>query len=147
MTIDLSNPIVAQYFSATNDPNVWQCKKTGFLLGHGILKFYCSFGGNALCGLTHLGLPLSSETPVAGHDGVVYQRFERGVLAYDPGKAVDSPPQAGDVYVMHIDSGVGQDPHIADLQNQVASLQQSALAQELQKEQSKLEQIAKIIGS
>jgi hypothetical protein len=126
MSIDLSNSAVAQYFSATNDPAVWQCKKTGFLLGHGILKFYCSFGGNALCGLTHLGLPLSSETPVAGHDGVVYQRFERGVLAYDPSKAVDNPPGSDNVYLAHIDSGIGQDPRIAQLQAQIATLQQPA---------------------
>ena len=125
-TIDLSNPTVAQYFSATNDPAVWQCKKTGFLLGHGILSFYQKFGGDALCGLTYLGLPTSSESSVAGHNGVVYQRFERAVLCYDPQHVIDSPPQAGDVYVMHIDSGVGQDPRIAQLQATIAQLQQPA---------------------
>lgn len=125
-TIDLSNPTVAQYFSATNDPAVWQCKKTGFLLGHGILGFYQKFGGDALCGLTYLGLPTSNETSIADHPGVVYQRFERAVLCYDPQHVIDSPPQAGGVYVMHIDSGVGQDPRIAQLQAQIVTLQQPA---------------------
>ncbi len=56
----------------------------------------------------------------------VYQRFERGVLAYDPQHVINSPPGAGDVYCMHIDSGLGQDPRISQLQALIAQLQQPA---------------------
>lgn len=126
MTINLNTPRVSYYFEGSND--VWRCKQTGFLVGHGILSFYRKFGGDALCGLTYLGLPLSNETGVSGHPGIVYQRFERGVLAYDPHHTIDSPPGAGDVYCMHIDSGLGQDPRITQLQLLTAQLQQSISA-------------------
>lgn len=120
MSIDLTNGVVAQYFSSSG--NVWKCTN-GFVIGGLILVFYRGFGGDALCGLTYLGLPTSNEIGVSGHPGLVYQRYERGVLAYDPQHIIDSPPGAGDVYCMHIDSGLGQDPQIAKLQAQVLDLQ------------------------
>lgn len=123
MTINLNTPRVSNYFEASG--NVWHCKQTGFLVGHGILSFYQKFGGDALCGLTYLGLPTSNEIGVSGHAGLVYQRFERGVLAYDSQHIIDSPPGAGDVYCMHIDSGLGQDPRISQLQTLIAQPQQS----------------------
>jgi hypothetical protein len=126
MTIDLNTHRVSNYFEGSN--NVWHCKQTGFLIGNSILSFYQQFGGNALCGLTYLGLPLSNEIGVSGHPGVVYQRFERGVLAYDPQHVIDSPPGAGEVYCMHIDSGLGQDPRISQLQALIAQLQQPTSA-------------------
>lgn len=123
MSIDLTTPGVSNYFEGSDD--VWRCKQTDFLVGHGILSFYQKFGGDALCGLTYLGLPTSNEIGVSGHPGLVYQRFERAVLAYDPQHIIDSPPGAGDVYCMHIDSGLGQDPRITQLQALIAQLQQS----------------------
>jgi hypothetical protein len=124
-TIDLSDPTVASHF--TGGPDIWQCKDNKFLIGHGILGFYQKFGGDALCGLTYLGLPLSNEIAVLNKDGttigVVYQRFERGVLAYDPRHQIDNPPGSKDVYLMHIDSGLGQDPRITQLQSQIADQQ------------------------
>jgi hypothetical protein len=128
--ITLDTPRVSQYFDGS--PNVWRCKKNGYFVGHAILSFYQKFGGDALCGVTYLGLPLSNETAVSGHPGVVYQRFERGVLAYDPQHTIDSPPASGNVYCMHIDSGLGQDPRIAQLQAQIAQLQQPISALTLQ---------------
>lgn len=122
MTIDLTNGTVASHFTANSDNTMWTCKDNGFIVGHAILDFYRSFGGTALCGLTFLGLPLSSEQGV-GHPGVVYQRFERGILCYDPGHILDMPPGSGSVYLMHIDSGIGQDPRIAQLQSQITDLQ------------------------
>lgn len=126
MTIDLSTPRVSNYFEGSGD--VWRCKQTGFLVGHGILSFYQKFGGDAVCGLTYLGLPISDEIGVSGQSGLVYQRFERAVLAYDPQHIIDSPPGSGDVYCMHINSGLGQDPRISQLQALIAQLQQSPLA-------------------
>jgi len=146
MTIDLTNPTVASHFSGT-DNTMWTCKN-GFVIGHAILDFYRKFGGDALCGLTHLGLPTGVENGIAGKIGTVYQRFERGVLIYDPSRLIDNPPgSTGPVYMAHIDSGVGQDPQITILQGKIASLQQSTLAQELQAEQTKLAQIKQLASS
>jgi hypothetical protein len=101
MTIDLNNPVVANYFTATSDGK-WQCKQTGNIVQFGMLNFYRSYGQGAYCGLTYLGLPKSNETPIAGHPGVVKQEFERGWLVYDPNHVVDTPPGAGAVYPMHL---------------------------------------------
>lgn len=129
-TIDLTNATVASHFTGT-DNTMWQCKDNGFIVGHAILDFYRSFGGTALCGLTYLGLPTSNEQGV-GHPGVVYQRFERGILAYDAQKILDNPPGSGSVYLMHIDSGIGQDPRIAQLQSQITDLQSQITALQVQ---------------
>jgi hypothetical protein len=106
--IDLNIPAVSSYFSAAANGR-WKCKITGMVVGGAILSFYQQFGNAGLCGITYLGLPLSNEIAanISGHPGIVYQRFERGVLAYDPPHVLDSPPGAGDVYCMHIDKGIG----------------------------------------
>jgi len=126
MAIDMSTPGVSSFFEGTGD--VWKCKKNNFLVGHGILGFYKKFGGDALCGITYLGLPTSNEIAVLNKAGttigVVYQRFERAVVAYDPRHQVDNPPQSGDCYLAHLDNYPGQDPRIADLQKQIAALKQ-----------------------
>jgi hypothetical protein len=90
------------YFSDLGN-NVWKCTKTGFVVGQGILNFYRHFGGDALNGLTYLGLPLSNEISIPPHAGVVFQRFERGIACWDPNHEVDSPPGAGNVYLRHLD--------------------------------------------
>jgi Peptidase family M23/LGFP repeat len=94
----------AEYFSDLGN-NGWNCTKTGCVVGHGILDFYRHFGGDALNGLTYLGLPLSNEVPIPPHSGVVFQRFERGVVCWDPKHEIDSPPGAGQVYLMHVGKG------------------------------------------
>lgn len=146
MTIDLTTPRVSNYFESSGD--LWHCKQTGFLVGQGILAFYQKFGGDALCGLTYLGLPLSNELPVSGRSGVVYQHFERAVAVYDPGRLIDNPPgSTGSVYLAHIDSGIGEDPRITGLQGQIAALQQSALAMQILQVQAKLQQIVQIAST
>jgi len=148
--IDLSNPTVASHFVAA--PNgAWHCPSTNATIGGEILKFYQNFG-NGLNGMSWLGLPLTSEIGgIPGKAGTVFQRFERGVLAYDPSRVIDGPPGAqGPVYLMHIDSGIGQDPRVTDLQGQVAALrsqlaalQPDALAQENTALQAKIVQAVK----
>lgn len=101
MAINLNNPNVAARFLATPDGK-WKCKQNGNILQFGMLKFYRSYGKDAFCGLTYLGLPLSNEVPIEGHQGVVKQEFERGWLVYDPNHTFDDPPGAGDVYLMHL---------------------------------------------
>jgi N-acetyl-anhydromuramyl-L-alanine amidase AmpD len=99
--MDLTNPTLAQYFTATSNDQ-WKCKSTGNVVQYAMLQFYRSYGKDAYCGLTYLGLPLSNEIPIGGHPGVVKQEFERGWLCYDPTHVIDHPPGAGDVYVMHL---------------------------------------------
>ena len=119
--IGLDNPVVAQFFSG--DDNAWKCKQNGFVIsGAGAVMFYQTLGGKALCGLTYLGLPVSGPVGVTGKPGVVYQRFERAVLCYDPQHIFDNPPGAGAFYLAHIDQGVTQDPRITPLQLQNAQL-------------------------
>lgn len=101
MTINITDPVVAPYFTAVSDAQ-WHCKQTGFDVKLGMLNFYRSYGQNAYCGLTYLGLPKSNEIPVQGHPGVVKQEFERAWLVYDPSHTIDNPPGSGDVYPMHL---------------------------------------------
>jgi GH25 family lysozyme M1 (1,4-beta-N-acetylmuramidase) len=115
-TIDLTDPTVASHFSGGSD--IWQCKDNGFIIGHAILAFYQQFG-DALCGLSWLGLPKSNEIPVAGKPGVVKQEFERATLEYDPNKTDDNPPGSGNVYLVHFE----QDPRTVALQAQITDLQ------------------------
>lgn len=102
MTIDLDNPVVAGYFARSGDKD-WRCKKTGFIIHDSILEFYRSFGNKDLCGLTYLGLPKSNEQYIhPEHPHVVEQEFERARVRYDPEHLLDHPPNAGDVYLMHL---------------------------------------------
>lgn len=117
-TIDLTNGTVASHFSG--DDNIWTCKDNGFVIGHGILNFYRAFGGDALCGLTYLGLPRSNELPVKGYPEAVQQEFERACVVYDPKKELDNPPGSGPVYVTHVE----RDPRTVDLLAKIADLQQ-----------------------
>jgi hypothetical protein len=119
--IDLTNPTVASHFEATSDPQVWHCKDKNhdFLVGHGILGFYQKIGGDALCGLTYLGLPCSNEIAVPGKPGVVKQEFERACVEWDPNKNDDNPPGSGPVYLIHVE----RDPRIIALQTQITTLQ------------------------
>lgn len=121
--IDLTISAVAQYFESDNGN--WKCKQTGFSIHGGILQFYQYFGGNDLCGLTHLGLPLSNEIAFVQDKPMVKQYFERGVVAYDPQRLEDDPPSAGDVYLMHVHEQQfdQQQTLIAQLQQQLTALQ------------------------
>jgi len=116
MAIDLSNPTVASHFSGT-DNTMWKCTN-GFVIGHAILNFYRKFGGDALCGLTYLGLPVSNELPVHGYPGLAQQEFERASVRWDPVHASDFPPGAGDCYLIHTD----QDPRTIALQAKIDAL-------------------------
>jgi cell division protein FtsB len=96
---------VANYFQES-PAGQWQCKANGKHIQGEILRFYTSFGGNALCGVTYLGLPITDEINpnVSGHPECRVQGYERGVVAYDPQHALDGAPGAGSVYLLHIES-------------------------------------------
>src|SRR5260370_3653875 len=134
VTIDLTNGAVANFFNG--DTKTWTCIKTGFTLHADILAFYQGFGGNDLCGLTHLGLPPSSEIPVNGRPGLVPQQFERVVLIFHPDHVISYPPGADRVYTLQISSGLGQDPQIATLQGEIAKLQSLPIVANMQQIQT-----------
>jgi N-acetyl-anhydromuramyl-L-alanine amidase AmpD len=127
--ITLSTPGVSQFFEGT--ATSWKCKQTGYTIDFGGLIFYRTFGNRGLCGLDHMGLPTSAAIGIPGKPGVVFQRFERVVLVYDPKRIYDNPPgSVGDFYLAHIDQGITQDPRVpaltvqnAQLKDQVAVLQ------------------------
>jgi len=129
MTIDLTSALAASYFEGS--ASIWKCKINGHLVGHAILDFYRKFGGDAACGLTYLGLPITDEQSVVGYPTCTYQRFERGVLVYDPGHVYDKPPLSGSVYLAHLTGGVGQDPRIASLQAQLDTNLQAKMITQL----------------
>lgn len=119
----LSTQAASNYFEARSD-TVWTCKQTNIDVHDAILAFYRAFGAGqgTYNGLSLLGLPLSPETPVPGKPGVTLQRFERGVVAYDPARIYDTPPGVnGPCYLVHIDALYKS---IADLQALNASLNQ-----------------------
>lgn len=89
---------VLNYFTDQGN-DVWKCKQTGCLLGHGMLGLFRS----TPTPLALIGLPRTNEIPVPGHPGVVIMICERMILIYDPNHEIDSPPGAGEVYAMHID--------------------------------------------
>lgn len=120
--IDLSQPEIAQFFGEAPGAG-WFCQKTKATLDGAILEFYRLFGGNALYGLTYLGLPLANAVAVPGVDGIMLQRFERGVLVYDPLHALDTPPGGGSVYLAYLHQGPGQDPRLHDAMEQIKALQ------------------------
>lgn len=93
---------VSVYYDQTSDPQVWRCRQTGQVVGHGILDFYRGL----TTPLALLGLPLTGEMAMPGHAGVVFQVFQRGIAVYDAGHVFDSPPGAGPVYLAHLN-----DPH------------------------------------
>lgn len=156
MSIDINTPGVSQFFKASVGDKTWLCTN-GKIVGGAILDFYKSFGGSGLCGLTFLGIPLTSEIGVAGHAGVTVQEFERGALRYDPSKALDNPPGSGSVYLIHVEQDpraiatqaqiATQQKQITALQAQVAALQPEAAAAELATLQAKLAQVVKEMES
>lgn len=121
---------VASFFVQAG--NNWKCVN-GFIIMGAILDFYRSFGNSGLCGLTYLGLPLSNEiiiNTVPGHPEITIQKFERGLVAYDPAHKLDNVPGAGDVYLLHIPDLQAQIDKLtkdnAALQSQLQQAQQSA---------------------
>jgi|GEM_PF-5871194 len=94
----------AQAYFIQIDASHWKCKQNGHIVRDGILDFYRTLPAvGSLNGLTALGLPLEDEHPVPNKSGVAEQRFERGLIVYDPRRNFDRPPgAAGACYLGHI---------------------------------------------
>ncbi len=114
VSISLNTAGVSHWFKP-GVGNAWVCKQTGFVVANGMLNFYRTMGGS-LAGLTEAGLPTSNERKpnkppamsanqfdqiMLHHPEIVEQDFERLTLRYDPSHALDNPPGASSVYVIH----------------------------------------------
>ncbi len=137
--LDIHNPDLLNYYDLEPDGSL-KCKSTGHIVQKGILAFYLRYGGDALCGLTYLGLPLSNEQGVAGKTNCVTQQFERGLVAWDPQHQLDSPPQASDVYLLHQPQFAA--PPVTPAPAPVPAL--DATAQHLRDVLAQIEQLAKV---
>lgn len=116
--LQLTDPM-GKFFTSNAAGDRWHCAKTGQDLAYALLTFYRSYGGI-------FGLPVSGEIYLQQYPGTALQYCERGLLAYDPKHTIDTPPGAGDCYLLHIDSGIGQravaKPLLDALQSQVNTL-------------------------
>ncbi len=137
-----TDPYAQQFFSNFSDQR-WHCKQTNFDVAFSILAFYRSLNGA-------LRLPISPEFVIV--QGVTAQAFEGGIVAYDPSRKLDNPPYAGDCYLVHINTGPGQqiiaralvDPlnkQIAALQEQLKQLPAAQMSQQLADFHNRLTQI------
>lgn len=120
--LELTDPM-GKYFTATAD-NRWHCTKTNQDIAFALLTFYQQYGGI-------FGLPVSGEIYLPQYPGTAIQYYERALAVYDPPDAsgkrkIDSPPGAGNCYLLHLDSGMGQSavakPLLTALQGQVDTL-------------------------
>jgi N-acetyl-anhydromuramyl-L-alanine amidase AmpD len=115
---------VSGFFTEVVPDQRWHCMQTNIDIAYGILNYYRTCTQVGLNGLSQYGLPLASEEGVPNTKQAVLQRFERGVILYDPANEVDRVPGlSGACYPAHIDKGPGQDPHISQLQGQIVQLQ------------------------
>ena len=114
----------SEFFEEIVPNQRWHCKQTNIDIAYGILNYYRTCTQVGLNGLSQYGLPLSGEERVPNTRIAILQRFERGVIMYDPSYEVDRVPGlSGACYPAHIDKGPGQDPRIPHLQSQAAQAQ------------------------
>lgn len=116
--LQLSDPM-GKYFTSNAAGDRWHCAKTGQDIAYALLNFYRQHNGI-------FGLPITGEIYLAQYPGTAIEACERGIPVYDPERKFDNPPGAGDCYLLHIDSGVGQQliakPLLTSLQGQVDTL-------------------------
>jgi N-acetyl-anhydromuramyl-L-alanine amidase AmpD len=99
--LDLTDPVVKQFFTDGGN-GTWKCRNGVVLLGSN-LDFYRSNGGPAL-----FGLPLSQEVYLPQYPHTAIVPCERALIVYDPNRSIDNPPIKGPCYLLHINSGPGQ---------------------------------------
>lgn len=127
--LQLSDPI-GKYFTANAAGDRWHCAKTGQDIAYALLTFYRQYGGI-------FGLPVSGEIYLQQYPQTAIQYCERALMVYDAKRIIDNPPTPGDCYLLHIDSGLGQQaiakPLLSALQTQVDTLtkQVASLTDEL----------------
>lgn len=115
--LQLSDPM-GKFFTASDDSH-WHCANTNQPLSLGFLSFFRQYGGI-------IGLPLTSEFRLPQYPNATFQIFERSGLVYNPQHDFDSSPGLGDIFLLHLDKGPGQQivakPLLTALQAQVNDL-------------------------
>lgn len=99
--LDLNDPVVRLFFTDGGN-GTWKCKNGVILLGAN-LTFYRSNGGPSI-----FGLPLTNEIRLPQYPNTAIVPCERAIIAFDPERKIDAPPIHGPCYLLHIESGVGQ---------------------------------------
>ena len=117
--LTLADPM-GQFFADLGGSR-WHCKDTSVDLSFGHLEYYRRYEGI-------FGLPLTNELYLSQLPGTAIVVYERAIAIYDPDHKVDNQPGAGSVYLMHINSGVGQQivakPLLVELQAQIDQFKQ-----------------------
>lgn len=120
--LDISQ--ASQYFVEIAKDQRWHCKSTGFDVSYGILTYYRTCTQTGLNGLSQFGLPISGEEVVQGYKSVVVQKFERGIIAYDPSHEMDSVPGlSGPCYPAHIQYTKDPTPNITTAISDIKTIQ------------------------
>lgn len=134
--LQLSDPIGQKFVNVPDAHGTrWHCTKTGQDLAYALLDFYRAYGGV-------FGLPITGEIYLQQYPNSAIQYMERSIICYDPQKQIDNPTGSGECYLLHIDSGLGQQaiakPLLATLQAQADTLakQVASLTDELAKAQA-----------
>lgn len=121
MPLLLTDPMGKLFIQDKDNDQVWHCAKTAQQVIYAILAFYRQNQGQ-------YGLPRTSEFKLPAYPNAKFQVFERAILVYNPQHDFDNPPGAGDVFLAHIDGGVGQQviakPIVDALNQQITVLKQ-----------------------
>lgn len=97
--LQLTDPM-GRLFTDSSNGN-WICNANKVRWGGDHLVFYRRHEGV-------FGLPLTAEIRLAQYPQSSFVIYERAIACFDPGHKIDNPPGSGDVYLLHIDGGLGQ---------------------------------------
>lgn len=132
--LQLTDPM-GKYFTDAGG-SVWHCPSKNVNLGYGHLAFFRQHEGI-------FGLPLINEVHLSVLPDPVntIMIYECAIAMYDPAHKFDNRPGSGDVYLVHIDGGIGQQiiakPLLAALQTQIDSMKQQITDLQSQRDQLK----------
>jgi hypothetical protein len=97
--LELTDPMGRLFSDSTN--SCWVCNANKIRIGGDHLVFFRKHEGI-------FGLPLTSEIRLAQYPQATFVVYERVIAVFDPEHKIDNPPGSGDVYLIHIDGGIGQ---------------------------------------
>lgn len=97
--LQLTDPMGKLFSDSSNA--CWVCNANKIRWGGDHLVFFRKHEGI-------FGLPLTSEIRLAQYPSATFIIYERVIAVYDPQHKIDNPPGSGDVYLLHIDGGLGQ---------------------------------------
>lgn len=133
--LQLTDPM-GKFFTSNAAGDRWHCTKTNQDIAYALLTFYRQHNGE-------FGLPVTGEIYLQQFPQTAIQYCERAIMVYDANHAIDQPPGASSCYLLHIDSGIGQQaiakPLLTTLQTQADTLakQVATLTDELAQAQQK----------